>query len=205
MSDPNPTPPPEETQDDSVDSSTTIDLETVVSAFLSLHPTPTDDQLHKFAELLGIDYAEFENQVFKMFGEALEDEDIEDVVDDEELIGDELDLFLVAFFTYLPEPEEDQVHKLAEMLSISPEEVEERVFRMLSILNEEDEDEEGAGSDVLDEDEDLLADDEDENVDGDDSESDDEDEDLSDEEAEEEDGDEPDDSEDESGDDTETN
>lgn len=130
MSDPQPTPPPAESP---------LDLRTVVSAFLSAFPEPTDEQLHKFSELLGIPYQDFENQVYRMFSEVVEDEGPDELADDEDIVEDDLDLFLVAFFAFVSSPNEEQVHKLAELIGEEPDVLEERVYKMLQNFEFSDE------------------------------------------------------------------
>ena len=131
MSDP--MPPPSE--------SIHIDLESVVRAFLSAFPEPTDEQLHNFSTVLGIPYEQFEEQVFEMFKDEVE-EDFEEVLEDEEIVEDYLDMFLVLLFAFLEEPpSEDQFHALSEMLDIDPEVLEEKVYKILQeIIPESDED-----------------------------------------------------------------
>lgn len=130
MSDPQPTPPPADHP---------FDLRTVVSAFLSAFPEPTDEQLHTFSELLGIPYQDFENEVFEMFSEVVEDEGPDDLAEDEEIVEDDLDLFLVSFFAFVSPPTEEQVHKLAEMVGLEPAQLEERVYKMLQSFEFSDE------------------------------------------------------------------
>jgi hypothetical protein len=131
MSDP--MPPPSE--------SPHIDLDSVVRAFLSAFPEPTDEQLHNFSTVLGIPYEQFEEQVFEMFKDEVE-EDLEEVLEDEEIVEDYLDMFLVLLFAFLEEPpSEDQFHALSEMLDIDPEVLEEKVYKILQeIIPESDED-----------------------------------------------------------------
>lgn len=85
-------------------------LDDVIKCFLRANPTPTDEQVHAFAELMGMRYEEFEAQVFKKFGEVVRqatslgpseeeedededgmDEDTDDGVDDDDLDPDEDD------------------------------------------------------------------------------------------------------------------
>lgn len=131
MSDP--MPPPSE--------STYIGLDSVVRAFLSAFPEPTDEQLHNFSTVLGIPYEQFEEQVFEMFKDEVE-EDFEEVLEDEDTVEDYLDMFLVLLFAFLEEPpSEDQFHALSDMLGIDPEELEEKVYKILQeIIPESDED-----------------------------------------------------------------
>lgn len=128
MSEPLPTPPPEDDEDDPVT------LRDVVLAFLAAFPEPTDEQTHKFAEALGIDYKEFEEEMFAEFGDEIADEDPEEILEDEDLVEDDLDMFIVAFYIYTPHPTEEQIHALAELIQVTPEELEERTMRMLQLL-----------------------------------------------------------------------
>ena len=131
-----------------------IDLETVVHSFLLAVPEPTDDQVHHFATSLGIPYEDFEEEIFKLFGQELDDvEDPDDVLDLAEELNDDdqqdypqeedepedpLDMFIVAYFLKVPEPTEGQIHSLAYTVGISPEQLEERIFRLTQELIETD-------------------------------------------------------------------
>lgn len=141
MSDP--MPPPSE--------SPHIDLDSVVRAFLSAFPEPTDEQLHNFSTVLGIPYEQFEEQVFEMFKDEVE-EDLEEVLEDEEIVEDYLDMFLVLLFAFLEEPpSEDQFHALSEMLDTDPEVLEEKVYKILQeIIPESDEDQDDEDEDTED-------------------------------------------------------
>lgn len=159
MSDP--TPPP---ADDEVDMDEDVTLETVIRAFLRTFPTPTDQQLHFFSESLGIPYESFEEQVFQMFGKELEAQDFEELMDDDgEFAEDDLDLFLIAFFAFMPSPSEEVVHKIAQLIDVTPEELEQRIYRMLGELIGPEDDE------LVDDDED---DDDEDSEESDDSEDD---------------------------------
>lgn len=54
----------------SVDAASVPDLSGVITEFLKVVPTPTDDQVHTLAEALGCDYQELERQMFADLAEA---------------------------------------------------------------------------------------------------------------------------------------
>jgi hypothetical protein len=67
----------------------------------------------------------------------LDQEDLDD------LGWDYMDMFLAGFFLLNPEPTEEQVHALAELVGIPAPDLEERVYALLSQMVEgEDEDDE---------------------------------------------------------------
>jgi hypothetical protein len=124
---------------------TMLDLDTVITAFFLAIPNPTDAQLHAFAGLIGVDYRDLEERVFSMVGHEIQDlepqiqnlgqEDLDD------LGWDSMDMFLAGFFLLNPEPTEEQVHTLAELVGIPAPDLEERVYALLSQMVEgEDED-----------------------------------------------------------------
>jgi len=114
----NPRMDPEEVDQEPIDEDDeAFTLEDVIKCFLRANPNPTDEQVHAFAELMGLSYEEFEAEVFKKFGEVirqavsigpsedeedapiegdetdLEDEELSDPEDDTELqVDDELDV-----------------------------------------------------------------------------------------------------------------
>lgn len=174
-------------------------LEDVIKCFLRANPTPTDEQVHAFAGLMDMSYEEFESQVYKKFGEAVKqstsigpseeldetdetstddsgdgpDLDLEDrelEADDELDVQDEIEMFVVAYMLYNPEPTDEQIHTLAFVVDITKEELEARIYRMLgSFLKVDDE----ALDDDEDDDEDASNEDSEEDLDEVDSESDD--------------------------------
>lgn len=136
-----------------------LDLDTVITAFFLAIPNPTDAQLHVFAGLIGVDYRDLEERVFSMVGHEIQDLEPQiqnlDQEDLDDLGWDSMDMFLAGFFLLNPEPTEEQVHTLAELVDIPAPDLEERVYALLSQMVEgEDEDDE-------DEDEDEDEDDED--------------------------------------------
>lgn len=64
--DPEDVDPEEVDEDDEV-----FTLEDVIKCFLRANPTPTDDQVHKLSELLGLSFEDFEATIFKKFGEVI--------------------------------------------------------------------------------------------------------------------------------------
>lgn len=112
-----------------------IDLDTVVYAFLDVFPEPTDDQVHQLAGVLGLDIEDFEEYIFGLFGDAVTDLDVNDL--EGELTDSQiepLDVFLVSYFLLNPEPTEDQVHTLASLVNVLPDELEERIYSLLENL-----------------------------------------------------------------------
>lgn len=202
MSTAGPAPPdPETDEDEGLELDVEgLDDETVIFSFLEAFPNPTDEQVHKFATLLGYkDFVEFEEKIFKLFGDVVNDgelydeddldsddldEDDEDAVleeleiagegdntdedededededDDEEEDEDDEDdeeddpiaTFLISFFLLNPEPTEDEVHALAELVGLAPEVLEQKIYSILSDLSEDPD------SDVGETDEDLVTD-----------------------------------------------
>ena len=128
---------------------TMLDLDTVITAFFLAIPNPTDDQLHVFADLIGVDYRDLEERVFSMVGHEIQDLEQQqtqnlDQEDLDDLGWDYTDMFLAGFFLLNPEPTEEQVHALAELVGIPAPDLEERVYALLSqmVEGEDDEDEE---------------------------------------------------------------
>jgi hypothetical protein len=124
-----------------------LDLDTVITAFFLAIPNPTDAQFHVFADLIGVDYRDLEERVFSMVGHEIQDLEPQQIqnLDQEDLddLGwDSMDMFLAGFFLLNPEPTEEQVHALAELVGIPAPDLEERVYALLSQMVEgEDEDE----------------------------------------------------------------
>lgn len=160
-------------------------LEDVIKCFLRANPNPTDEQVHAFAELMGLSYEEFEAEVFRKFGEVVrlatdlgpseseEDQEIEDNLevdsedpqveeDDSELqaddslgVEDDIDMFIVAYILYNPQPSDDQIHQLAFVVDLTKEQMEQRIYRMLgSFLKINDETFDSEASDESDENQD---------------------------------------------------
>ena len=117
-----------------------VTLEDLIEAFLDVNPTPEDTQIHSLASLLGYTPESFEEYIYEMFSEYVnEDESVEeptvDEPDDEEY--DPVDTFLVLFFAYRPDPSDAEVHQLATLLGFTPEQLEERLFAMLAESEED--------------------------------------------------------------------
>lgn len=140
-----------------------LDLDTVITAFFLAIPNPTDAQFHAFAGLIGVDYRDLEERVFSMVGHEIQDlepqiqnlnqEDLDD------LGWDPMDTFLAGFFLLNPEPTEEQVHTLAELVGIPATDLEERVYALLSQMVEGDGEDGDEGDDDEDEDEDEVLED----------------------------------------------
>lgn len=156
------------TDDEQTEAPSTVDLDTVIFSFLEAVPEPTDEQLESFATLLGMDYKVFEERVFKLVGDGvndLEDEDLDELTDD-----DPLSTFILSFFMLNPEPSEEQVHALAELAGMTPEQLEEAIYALLTDLSsddesEDEEDEDGEEDDTDEDTEDEAAEEEDEEED----------------------------------------
>lgn len=119
-------------------SNISINLDSVILAFLRAMPTPTDEHLHTFSGLIGLSYQQVETRIFELFSavvEELEDPLMEATEEDFDDLGwDDLDLFLISFFLQFDSPSEEQFHSLAELLEVEPEELEERVYALLAEL-----------------------------------------------------------------------
>lgn len=120
-----------------------VALQTVVLAFLTLFPKPTDDQTHALAGLLGLDFLEFEDQVRHALTPYLaEDEDpakvshkdVDYEVDNE--LDDPKDTFLLAFYMMHPEPTQEQLLILSVLADLTLEELEEHTYRVINLLLE---------------------------------------------------------------------
>ncbi len=127
-----------------------LDLDTVITAFFLAIPNPTDAQLHVFADLVGVDYSDLEERVFSMVGHEIQDLESQiqnlDQEDLDDLGWDSMDMFLAGFFLLNPEPTEEQVHALAELVGIPAPDLEERVYALLSQMVEGDDED---GDEVL--------------------------------------------------------
>lgn len=121
---------------------TMLDLDTVITAFFLAIPNPTDAQFHVFADLIGVDYRDLEERVFSMVGHEIQDLEPQtqnlDQEDLDDLGWDYTDMFLAGFFLLNPEPTEEQVHALAELVGIPAPDLEERVYALLSQMVEGD-------------------------------------------------------------------
>lgn len=117
-----------------------LDLDTVITAFFLAIPNPTDAQFHVFADLIGVDYSDLEERVFSMVGHEIQDLEPQiqnlDQEDLDDLGWDPMDMFLAGFFLLNPEPTEEQVHALAELVDIPAPDLEERVYALLSQMVE---------------------------------------------------------------------
>lgn len=110
-----------------------ISLETVIVSFLQLHPTPSDEHVHSFAESLGLDYQVLEDKVYEMLGVAMTDSgQSPETVTEEMEPQDPLDTFILTFFMFNTKPNDAQIHNLASIVGVGREELEERIYRMLA-------------------------------------------------------------------------
>jgi hypothetical protein len=118
-----------------------VNLEDVINSFLMVNSEPTDEQVHAFARTVGVDYKVLEAKVYEMLGDIMTKQNPTDTVDLENLgPQDPLDTFILTFFLFNASPTDDQVHDLAELVNVSHEELEERIYRMLAEHNQESDD-----------------------------------------------------------------
>ena len=123
--------PPEEESDD-------ITLEDIIVAFLDVNPTPSDEQVHHLAALLKMTPASLEEVIYKMFGQQVESEDVEEELESDEGSEsmDAIERLLLSFFAYNPEPSDEEIHRLAEYVGLTPAELEERLYAMMAELDD---------------------------------------------------------------------
>lgn len=144
----------------------------VVRQATSIGPSETEDEF----ETDGVDEDDLDVDV-----DDEEDEDSELQADDELGVQDDIDLFVVAYSLFNPEPTPEQIEQLAFIVGVTKEQMEQRVFDMLSnFLNTSDENFHGEdeGSDDEGTDEEDETDESDEGaVDAEDEDSDDSDDD----------------------------
>jgi hypothetical protein len=113
-------------------------LNGVILAFINLFPSPTDDQTHALAGLLGFNFQEFEDKVRVILAPILDKDGDDDLDDTIEVIdsADPVDVFLLAFYLLQPEPTEDQLVTLAILLSMTLDELEKRTYDVINKLME---------------------------------------------------------------------
>lgn len=115
-----------------------LTVEDVIVQFLRWTPNPSDEQVHNLAALCGISVEDFEAVIFRLFGDMAdddEDEDIDaemndDVEDQEEL--DPLDMFIITYFLRNPEPTDEQIHSLATVVGLEPDDLEDKIYQMMA-------------------------------------------------------------------------
>lgn len=116
------------------DSDLEFDLDSVIRSFLTAFPDPEDKQVHGFAALIGLDYADFEERMFSMFGAELDEDDLIEITEN----ADPVDEFIIHYFLHNATPTEEQIHSLAAIVGMEPEEFEEHIYSMMSDLELED-------------------------------------------------------------------
>lgn len=122
---------PPDIPDTDIDDDVTV--EDVVSAFLEVNPTPTDDQVHTLAALLNMPFEDFEAVIYEMFSDYVEDpQGYADEQDDSPIEDDPVEVLLVCFFAYHPDPTDVEIHQLAGLIDMTPEELEEVLYAMLA-------------------------------------------------------------------------
>ncbi len=89
--------------------------------------------------------------------EADDDSDAEIEADDSLDVQDDIDMFVIAYMLFNPEPSDDQIHKLAFVVDLTREQMEERIYRMLANYMQV-EDSEDSDTDTDEEDEDADSD-----------------------------------------------
>jgi hypothetical protein len=132
--------PPDVEQNDDVT------LEDIITAFLDVNPTPSDDQIHTLAALLNVPFEDFEAVIYKMFSRYVKDP--ESYAVDDAINGltqrdgpedDPVENLLVCFFSYHPDPTDVEIHQLSGLIDMTPEELEEILYAMLSEINDDQE------------------------------------------------------------------
>jgi hypothetical protein len=140
-----------------IDEDEELTHEELITMFLQFNPTPNDEQVHQLAELVGVPFEQFEEIVFKMFGDIVGDaedevegEEFDDVLDElEDDTDEDIDacgMFLISFFLRNPNPSEEQIHKLAAIVGTTPAELEERIYKLLADLTADEDAEEDAAT-----------------------------------------------------------
>jgi hypothetical protein len=114
-------------------------LEAIIQAYLDVNPTPSDEQIHHLAAMLGMTPESFEEVIYKMFGQYVSDDmpAINDALTGlsmRDAPEDPIEELLVKFFVAHPEPSDEQIHHLAALIGFTPETLEERLYSMLSDL-----------------------------------------------------------------------
>ena len=151
--------PPSLSNASDVDDAPAVDLESVINNFLLANPTPTDEQVHRLAALVGLDYKGFEETVYQMVARIAEqkNEEVEnDEVDSDDEILEPLDNFILTYFLFNSSPTDEQIHTLAALINLPHEELEERIYALLAQFNEDGKQESGSAEE-LDESLDLAA------------------------------------------------
>lgn len=130
--------PPDSFEDDD-----DVTVEDVISAFLAVNPTPTDDQIHTLAALLNTPFDEFEDVIYEMFSDFVDDpegyaDEVEDALDelaptdDETEEDDPVEVLLVCFFAFHQDPTDVEIHQLAGLIDMTPEQLEEVLYELLA-------------------------------------------------------------------------
>ncbi len=116
-----------------------VTLQDVIAAFLGVNPTPSDEQIHTLAALLGLPFEDFEAAVYEMFTDYVDDpegfvaDETESMdIDDDGEADDPVEVLLVCFFAYHPDPTDVEIHQLAGLIDMNPEELEEALYAMLA-------------------------------------------------------------------------
>jgi hypothetical protein len=119
--------------------STNVSLESVINNFLVVYPEPTDEQVHSFARLLGLDYADFEAKIYEMLAQIVDQEvEVDDTIDPGNIETEAPeDLFILTYFLFNSKPSDEQIHGLANLIDMPYQELEERVYRMLARYQKE--------------------------------------------------------------------
>lgn len=121
-------------------------LNDIISAFLRVVPKPSDQQVHQLATIVGLPYEEFEEIIFRIFSdevtEALDREDVDstgELLEEVQEMADDdpVTEFMILYLIHNPSPSDSQVHSLADMLGVTPEELEERLYSLLAELHAE--------------------------------------------------------------------
>lgn len=158
----NPQPPPEELEEypHDTDDSSDDSVEQVIHAFIEAFPEPTEPQVEILERILALGTGGLNARVADMFSD-LEPEDLDDLTDlegdaleldtelddNDDLTGDEVDVFLVVCLMYNPTPDEAQVQDLADLVGLTPIELQNRIYRMITEELQDDVDDDGEDDD----------------------------------------------------------
>lgn len=118
------------------------ELESVIQAFLDVNPTPTDEEIHLLARMLGLTPEQFEEVIYRMFSVYVNDPKDRGMSEAFQALTlrdqpeDPIEELLVKYFVRHPEPSDAQIHDLAKLIGFTPEALEERLFSLLSELED---------------------------------------------------------------------
>jgi hypothetical protein len=132
----------------------------VIRQATSIGPSESEDDV----EVEGVDSVAEDEDTSDDLDDTQDDPDAgSEIETDESLdVQDDIDMFVIAYMLFNPEPDDEQIHKLAFVVDLTREQMEERIYRMLANYMQvedsegiEDPDDEGPDSDIEEEDEDA--------------------------------------------------